>query len=131
MNFNKDIDEILATGKKKEFTYAKGLYTLQKSTFNASQYEKLPDVNDPDFWNKVMPFDSIVSISVLEKRFKKEKKEMGKNEKIQKEFFKDFEIVFNDFMDAKFELRSSAASRKTFESDEEKLREILKKMFCF
>ena len=64
----------------------------------------------------------------MEKRFKKEKKEMGKNEKIQKEFFKDFEIVFNDFMDAKFELRSSAASRKTFESDEEKLREILKKM---
>lgn len=25
---NKDIDEILATGKKKEFTYSKGLYTL-------------------------------------------------------------------------------------------------------
>ena len=75
-----------------------------------------------------MPFDSIVSISVLEKRFKKEKKEMGRSEKIQKEFFKDFEIVFNDFMDAKFELKGSAASRKTFESDEEKLREILKKM---
>lgn len=27
-NFNKDIDEILATGKKKEFTYNKGVYTL-------------------------------------------------------------------------------------------------------
>ena len=26
--FNKDIDEILATGKKKEFTYNKGIYTL-------------------------------------------------------------------------------------------------------
>jgi len=25
---NKDIDEILATGKKKEFTYSKGVYTL-------------------------------------------------------------------------------------------------------
>ncbi len=82
INFNKDIDEILATGKKKEFTYSKGIYTLQKSTFNASKYEKLPDVDDPDFWNKVMPFDSIISISVLEKRFKKEKKEMGKNDKI-------------------------------------------------
>ena len=25
---NKDIDEILATGKKKEFSYNKGVYTL-------------------------------------------------------------------------------------------------------
>lgn len=80
---NKDIDEILATGKKKEFSYNKGVYTLQKSTFNASKYEKgaLPDVNDPDFWNKVLPYDQIISISVLEKKFKKEKKEIGKSEK--------------------------------------------------
>ena len=26
--YNKDIDEILATGKKKKFQYSKGLYTL-------------------------------------------------------------------------------------------------------
>lgn len=38
------------------------------------------------------------------------------------------EIVFNDFMDAKFDQRTSAASKQQFESDEEKLREILKKM---
>ena len=55
-----------------------------------------------------MPYDSIISISVLEKKFKKEKKEMGKNEKMQKEFFKDLEIVFNDFMDAKFDTKTSA-----------------------
>lgn len=128
LNFNKDIDEILATGKKKEFSYTKGLYTLQKSTFNASKYEKLPDVNDPDFWNKVMPFESIISISVLEKKFKKEKKEMAKNEKLQKEFFKDLEIVFNDFIDAKFDVKTSSATKKQLEADEEKLREILKKM---
>lgn len=73
---NKDIDEILNTGKKKEFTYNKGIYTLQKSTFNASKYEKLPDIDDPDFWNKVLPFESIMSIGVLEKRFKKEKREI-------------------------------------------------------
>jgi hypothetical protein len=42
----------------------------------------LPDVNDPDFWNKVLPFESIISISVLEKRFKKEKREMQTNEKM-------------------------------------------------
>ena len=125
---NKDIDEILATGKKKEFTYSKGLYTLQKSTFNASKYEKLPDVNDPDFWNKVMPYESIISISVLEKKFKKEKKEMGKNEKLLKDFVKDLEVVFNDFIDAKFDVRTSMASRKQLEADEEKLREMLKKM---
>jgi hypothetical protein len=56
---NKDIDEILATGKKKEFTYSKGVYTLQKYTFNASKYEKkgcLPDINDPKFWDKALPF---------------------------------------------------------------------------
>ena len=57
------------------------MYTLQKSTFNASKYENLPDVEDPDFWNKVLPFESIMSISVLEKRFKKEKKELATNEK--------------------------------------------------
>lgn len=53
---NKDIDEILATGKKKEFSYNKGVYTLQKSTFNALKYEKgMPDFNDPEFWNKALP----------------------------------------------------------------------------
>ena len=127
---NKDIDEILATGKKKEFQYNKGVYTLQKSTFNASKYQKggLPDVNDPNFWNKVLPFDQIISISVLEKKFKKEKKEIAKSEKEQKEFIKDLEIVFNDFMDAKFDVKLTAASRKQIESDEEMLREMLKKV---
>ena len=79
---NKDIDEILATGKKKEFTYNKGVYTLQKSTFDAARYEKgLPDVNDPDFWNKALPFQTLISIGMLEKKFKKEKKEIAKSEK--------------------------------------------------
>lgn len=128
VNFNKDIDEILATGKKKEFTYNKGLYTLQKSTFNARKYENLPDFEDPEFWNKVLPFESIISISMLEKKLKKDKKEMAKSEKMQKEFFKDLEIVFNDFMDAKFDVKTSAASKKQLENDEENLREILKKM---
>lgn len=55
---------------------------------------------------------TLISITMLEKKFKKEKKEIGKNEKEQKEFIKDLEIVFNDFMDAKFDDRVSAASRK-------------------
>ena len=75
-----------------------------------------------------MPYESIISICVLEKKFKKEKKEMSKNEKLLKDFIKDLEIVFNDFMDAKFDVRTTAASRKQLESDEEKLREMLKKM---
>ena len=41
---------------------------------------------------------------------------------------KDLEIVFNDFMEAKFDVRTSNASKKQLESDEEKLREILKKL---
>jgi hypothetical protein len=69
-------------------------------------------VNDPNFWNKVLPFDQIISISVLEKKFKKEKKEIAKSDKEQKEFIKDLEIVFNDFMDAKFDIKMTAASRK-------------------
>lgn len=127
---NKDIDEILATGKRKEFSLNKGVYTLQKSSFNASKYEKgaLPDVNDPDFWNKVLPYQSIMSISMLDKKFKKEKKELSKNEKEQIEFIKDLEVVFNDFIDAKFDEGLSAASKKQLESDEELLREMLKKM---
>ncbi len=72
----------------------------------------MPNVEDPDFWNKVMPYESIISISVLEKKFKKEKKEMGNSEKKQKEFIKDLEVVFNDFMDAKFDVRTTNASRK-------------------
>lgn len=126
---NKDIDEILATGKKKEFTYNKGVYTLQKSTFDAARYEKgLPDVNDPDFWNKALPFQTLISIGMLEKKFKKEKKEIAKSEKEQKEFIKDLEIAVNDFMDMKFDESMSVASRKQFEADEELLREMLKKM---
>ncbi len=49
----------------------KGLYTLQKSTFNVndgrSSTQKggsasksksaAPNVNDPDFWEKVLPFE--------------------------------------------------------------------------
>ena len=49
----------------------KGLYTLQKSTFNvqdggrssatkgggSASKSKAPGVNDPDFWEKVLPFE--------------------------------------------------------------------------
>jgi ribosomal 50S subunit-associated protein YjgA (DUF615 family) len=69
-----------------------------------------------------------MSISVLEKKFKKEKKEICKSESEQTEFIKDLEIVFNDFMDAKFDNKITAASKKQIESDEETLREMLKKL---
>ena len=69
-----------------------------------------------------------MSVSSLEKKFKRERKEITKNEKEQKEFIKDLEVVFNDFMDMKFDPSMSAATKKQFESDEETLREMLKKM---
>jgi len=122
---NMDIDDILKVGKRKDILYSKGQYTLQKSTFNATKYEnKMPDVNDPDFWQKVLPMDAI-SISMLEKRLKKEKKEMANSEKMQTEFIKDLEIAVNDFFDAKFDLRTNP---KELAADEEKLREILRKI---
>lgn len=37
-------------------------------------------------------------------------------------------MVFNDFMELKFDKCMTAASKKTFEEDEETLRELLKKM---
>lgn len=43
-------------------------------------------------------------------------------------FIKDLEIVFNDFMDAKFDPSMSAEVKKQFAIDEEMLREMLKKM---
>jgi len=43
---------------------------------------------------------------------------------MQIEFFKDLEIVFNDFMNTKFDDKTSVASKKQLESEEEKLRLI-------
>lgn len=65
---------------------------------------------------------------MLENKFKKEKKEISKNDKQQTDFIKDLEIVFNDFMDAKFDPSMSAEVKKQFAIDEEMLREMLKKM---
>jgi hypothetical protein len=92
--------------------YSKGIYTLQKSTFNAAKYENLIDVNDPNYWNIIFQNTSNISISELEKRFKKEKKEITKSEKLQIDFFKDLEIIFNDFMNTKFDAKTSVASKK-------------------
>lgn len=69
-----------------------------------------------------------MSITSLERRFKKEKKDISKSEQDQTDFIKDLEIVFNDFIDAKFDNKITAASKKQIESDEETLRELLKKL---
>lgn len=69
-----------------------------------------------------------MSIASLEKKFKRERKEITRDEKEQKEFIKDLEVVFNDFIDMKFDANMSAQTKKQFEADEETLREMLKKM---
>jgi len=69
-------------------------------------------VNDPNYWNIIFQNTSNISITELEKRFKKEKKEIIKSEKLQIDFFKDLEIVFNDFMNTKFDAKTSVASKK-------------------
>ena len=66
-----------------------------------------------------------MSIPMLEKRFKKEKKELETSDKMQTEFIKDLEIAVNDFFEAKFELKGAA---KDLADDEEKLRNILTKL---
>lgn len=75
----------------------------------------MPNVHDPDFWQKVLPFDSLISINGLEKKFKKEKKDISSSDKLQKEFIKDFEIVINDFLDAKFDENTSVQTKKQLE----------------
>jgi chromodomain-helicase-DNA-binding protein 7 len=69
---NTHIDDILAKNSKdqKEYKMTKGLYTLQKSKFDvnegrssthksgsASKSGGVPNVNDPNFWEKVLPFE--------------------------------------------------------------------------
>jgi hypothetical protein len=71
---NTHIEDILSksSNKSKEYKMTKGLYTLQKSTFNVQEggrsstkkgesasktKSNAPNVNDPDFWEKVLPFE--------------------------------------------------------------------------
>lgn len=53
-----------------------------------------------------------MSVASLEKRLKKQKKEIINNEKLQKEYITDLEIVYNDFIDTKYDDMTSNASRK-------------------
>jgi chromodomain-helicase-DNA-binding protein 7 len=114
-----NIEDILAKGKKTD--YNKAGYSLNKSKFDAAKHESMPSFNDEHFWDKVLPMENI-SITSLEKRFKKEKKEIAKNEQLQYEFIKDLTIAVEDFFKARNE---GTAKPKDLESSEESLRNML------
>jgi len=71
------IEDILAKGKKAD--YQKTGYSLNKSKFDAMKHESIPSFNDEHFWDKVLPKENM-SVTALEKRLKKEKREIAKNE---------------------------------------------------
>lgn len=59
---NCKIDDILKRTSKND-KKVRSAYTLQKSSFNVHESGKssakkhLPDANDPNFWEKVLPFE--------------------------------------------------------------------------
>lgn len=82
------------------------------------KHESIPSFNDEHFWDKVLPKENL-SIASLEKRLKKEKRDISKNEQHQYEFMKDLTVAVTDFFKARNE---GSAKPKDLESSEESLR---------
>jgi hypothetical protein len=82
---NTHIEEILSKNQTREYKATKGLYTLQKSTFNVNEGgrsstqkgKNIPNVNDPNFWDKVLPFEGF-NPKQLNRKFKSKKADILK-----------------------------------------------------
>lgn len=113
---NTHIEDILSknNNKNKEYKMTKGLYTLQKSTFNVadgrSSTQKggsaskskgaAPNVNDPDFWEKVLPFEGF-NPKQLNRKFKAKKADILKSKDTQSKFLKEVSKCVKDLLEAK------------------------------
>ena len=51
---NKDIDKILESSRTAKYSVLQGTYTFQKSSFTAEQTDTNLQVDDPDFWKKML-----------------------------------------------------------------------------
>ena len=134
---NTHIDEILKknTGKSKDYKMTKGIYTLQKSTFNvhesgrssATKSKNNPDINDPNFWEKVLPFEGF-NPKQLMRKFKQKKADILKSKETQSKYMKDVSRCVKDLLEAKavndsitvdeemFELLKKISKTKQFEN---------------
>lgn len=112
---NTHIDEILSknSGKSREYKMTKGLYTLQKSTFNvndggrsstsksgSASKNHVPNVNDPNFWEKVLPFEGF-NPKQLNRKFKAKKADILKSKDSQSKFLKEVSKCVKDLLEAK------------------------------
>ena len=132
---NMKIEDILAN-KGKEKKPKKG-YTVQKSTFNVDDKDKKkdagkgsktkPDVDDPNFWEKVgLPFEGFNAKQLLRK-YRTKKGELDTKEQ-QSKFMKDVSKCVIGMLDAKtiddsrtideeiYELLKKISKNKEFES---------------
>ena len=105
------IEDILK-GKKEKKGKEKA-YTLQKSTFNVDDPEKKNsgknsatkvkeklNVNDPNFWEKVLPFDGY-NPKQLMRKFRAKKNEIVKTKEAQSKFLKDIAHCVKELLEAK------------------------------
>ena len=137
-NINLKIEDILASkGKEKKDKKQSKKYQLQKSTFNIEENKKeksgkgskqKPDVNDPNFWEKVgLPFQGFNAKQLL-KRYRSKKNEVIDTKEAQSKFLKDVSMCVKGILDAKtiddsrtideeiYELLKKIQKNKEFES---------------
>ena len=136
------IEDILKNKKDKSSKKNKG-YTLQKTKFTVADMnqskkdsgrnsvsktaatdkpkEKQPklDVNDPNFWEKLLPFDGF-NPKQLSKKFKGKRNDILKDKESQSKFLKEISKCVADILEAK-------STNHSLEIDEE-LYELLKRI---
>jgi hypothetical protein len=111
---NTHIEDILSknSGKSREYKVTKGIYTLQKSQFNvheggrsstqkgSASKSNVPNVNDPNFWDKVLPFEGF-NPKQLNRKFKTKKADILKSKDTQSKFVKEVSKCVKDLLEAK------------------------------
>ena len=123
------IEDILKGKKEKKPKEKKG-YTLQKTTFNAettkesgknstSKPKEKLNINDPNFWEKVLPFDGY-NPKQLMRKFRAKKNEIVKTKESQSKFLKDIAHCVKELCDAK-------AQNPTIQIDED-IYDLLKRV---
>jgi hypothetical protein len=142
--------------KKEDKKKKSGEYSLQRTTFNIQdsaagsgkastdkKKEKLK-VSDPDFWEKVMPFEGY-NPKQLNRRFRSKKNEICKDKDSQSKFLKDVTKCVKDLLEKKavgmscmnndeeiFDLLKRITKTKQFENKyKDKASVLLDKMLHF
>ena len=131
------IEDILKN--KKETGKKKKAYTLQKSTFTIADQNKSKkdggrtsvgktdgspvkpklNINDPEFWEKVLPFDGF-NPKQLSRKFRAKRNDIFKNKENQSKFLKEVTKCVDDILESK-------TINPTVEIDEE-IYDLLKRM---